>query len=246
MKDIYDNNNQNLDDMFKEFDENECINEEDTPIDNEESIYSLSLDALFIHILSKGIIYRSRKSERNIYLRLFEKKEEFNEKIKLTGMQLIVDDIDGYAYLKSLTEEEFEYLVGSSKIKKPPKLLRTVSFNRDTSFTLLLLREKLIEKDNLAESGVLRMSKTQFVEMLAPYYKYDTKSNELIKITERVISILVKQKLIRECKKNRSYDGFDTEYDVEKVLIKLIDSQCVKNFYDLLKSYINNIEKENV
>ena len=113
------------------------------------------LSLVVIHLL-KGALYRD--SNEKLWSLLPSVRLQLDEYVSVLGLILIVDDAEGYAYLRSqpidLDGAEF------------PRLIARHSLSFRVSVLLALLRRRLAEFDATSSEVRLVLGRDQIVEML--------------------------------------------------------------------------------
>ena len=146
--------------------------------------------------------------------------EDYVSKI---GLTLIVDQTDGYAYLKqqTFTEDHLEI----------PRLIPRHPLSYPVSLLLVLLRKQLLEFDSKGNEQRFILSKQDIIEKLRPYLA-DT-SNE-VKQAKEIESYI---KRIEDMGFVRRLKGSDDQYEILRIIRGFVDAQWLADMDDLLKTY---------
>ena len=111
--------------------------------------------AAIIHLM-RGVVYREQ--DETTWTALGRHAPAVRDHFAAIGVDVIVDDTEGYAYLQSRPDADGEDPL--------PRLVarRTLTYN--VSLLLVLLRKRLVEFETAGGEGKLVLSRDQIVEML--------------------------------------------------------------------------------
>jgi hypothetical protein len=178
--------------------------------------------------LMKGIT--SRDDDASVWQALLELQARVREYVAVLGLELILDEAEGYAYLRQRTAAEGE-----------PELSRLVARRQlgyAVSLMLALLRKKLAEFD--AGSGESRLIlSTEQIADLVRLFLADT-ANEA-KLMDRVDSDIKK---IVELGFLRKLRGSEDRFEVRRILKSFVDAQWLGEFDRRLADYKAHITGE--
>ncbi|MEG0897405.1 MAG: DUF4194 domain-containing protein [Ruthenibacterium sp.] len=185
-------------------------------MDEKSVAFSNALVALF-----KGVINRETQSKQ--WGVLLAQRAQIEDYVAKIGLTVIVDENDGYAYLKQQTQVEEHAEI--------PRLIPRYALSYPVSLLLVLLRKQLLAFD--AKNSVERfiVSKQELIETLRPYLK-DT-SNEAKQIKE----IEANLNRIQEMGFIRTLDGDATQYEVLRILRGFVDAQWLSEMDARLQAY---------
>ncbi len=103
-----------------------------------------------------GVVYR--ESDEDTWLTLERSGAGVRDHFATIGVDVVVDDAEGYAYLRSQPSEE-----GDEEL---PRLVRRRALTYNVSLLLVLLRKRLVEFETTGGEGRLVLTTDQIVEML--------------------------------------------------------------------------------
>ncbi len=211
--------------------------------DNDDINADMSDGYIVAALLRYGTIYRS--DNRHLFLKIEDRKNSIKEYIKSMGLYLVVKENDGYAYLRSLDDEEFERLKSqNSKLVRPPFIMNRVKLSFDVSFLLVMLRKKLIEHDQNQSGTKLIIKRSEVLDMMATYYKQDRESTQFIKKIDVALGKLDAMGFIKNARKETTRKkAQDEEYEVKRILISLLEAQKIADFNLLLEQYIDKASR---
>lgn len=140
----------------------------------------LSPGALVVYLL-KG--YVDREDSPVVYDSIVQQQPAVSELCMKLFLRLIVDDAAGYAYLKSLDDEDIPSVSGL----RPPRLLVKRQLSFFASFILIILRQRLLEFELSGQFGRLVLEKQSILDQVKAYIhnvnnetKFDDRLNKAI------------------------------------------------------------------
>ena len=184
-----------------------------------ESRHSLSrvLIAIF-----KGVLYQ--ESQPGLFQVLLDQMNAVKDYVAVLGLELLVDEAEGFAYLKNRAPLEEEEALPRLVAKRP------LSF--PVSLVLALLRKRLLEAESLGESRLI-MSRDDIVDMVRVYLP--TRANEA-KVVDQVqktaIDRIVALDFMRELRDQMGV------YEVMPIIKAFVDAEWLSDFNDKLAAYL--------
>jgi hypothetical protein len=181
--------------------------------------------------LMKGIT--SRDDDPAVWQALLELQARVREYVAVLGLELILDEAEGYAYLRQRAAAEGE-----------PELARLVArrqMSYPVSLMLALLRKKLAEFDAGSGESRLILSAEQIADLVRLFLA-DT-ANEA-KLMDRVDSDI---KRIVELGFLRKLRGSEDRFEVRRILKSFVDAQWLGEFDRRLadyKAHITGVSEE--
>jgi hypothetical protein len=141
--------------------------------------------------LLKGVV--SEEDSRDLWTNLIEYEEKLKQYFASIGIELLVYNSDGFAFLRQKGSED--------DTKKLPQLIEKRSLSYSLTLLLVLLREKLLEMDNNLEANSrLILSKAQIKEMLFPFLKEGTNEAKFMDKIDSDINKLLEYGFVRKLK----------------------------------------------
>lgn len=175
--------------------------------------------SLLLISLMKGILHAD-KDPLN-WQSLLRLQGAVRDHVSLLGLELVVDESEGFAWLRQRESEGEEAL---------PSLVSRRPLSYPVSLLLVLLRRRLAEHDSQSGETRLILSQEEIVEMLKVFLP--TGSNEA-KLADQIESHLRKASelgFVRELKASG-------QYEVPRVLKAFVDAQWLGDFEARLESY---------
>jgi hypothetical protein len=188
---------------------------------------SASLSPVLIALM-KGIT--SRDDDPALWQALLELQARVREYVAVLGLELILDEAEGYAYLKQRAATEGE--------PELAKLVARRQLGYPVSLMLALLRKKLAEFDAGSGESRLILSAEQIADLVRLFLA-DT-ANEA-KLMDRVDSDIKK---IVELGFLRKLRGSEDRFEVRRILKSFVDAQWLSEFDRRLADYKAHISDE--
>jgi hypothetical protein len=178
--------------------------------------------------LMKGIT--SRDDDPFVWQALLELQARAREYVAVLGLELILDEAEGYAYLRQRAAAEGE--------PELAKLVARRQLGYPVSLMLALLRKKLAEFDAGSGESRLILSAEQIADLVRLFLA-DT-ANEA-KLMDRVDSDIKK---IVELGFLRKLRGSEDRFEVRRILKSFVDAQWLGEFERRLADYKAHISEE--
>lgn len=182
------------------------------------------LSSLVITLL-KGVIYRER-NER-FWSSLLTLQSRVRDYVRVLGLELILDESEGYAFLKSKTHIVDDPDTSSLRLVSR----RPLSF--PVSLLLALLRKKLAEFDAAGGESRLVLSREQIVEIFRVFLAESSNEAKLVDQIETHINKLIDLGFLRKLKSGVSSNS----YEVQRILKAFVDAQWLAEFDSKLAAY---------
>ena len=171
--------------------------------------------------LMKGIT--SRDDDSAVWQALLDLQPRVREYVAVLGLELILDEAEGYAYLRQRAAAEGE--------PELAKLVARRQLGYPVSLMLALLRKKLAEFDAGSGESRLILSAEQIADLVRLFLA-DT-ANEA-KLMDRVDSDIKK---IVELGFLRKLRGSEDRFEVRRILKSFVDAQWLSEFDRRLADY---------
>ena len=183
--------------------------------------------AVIIHLL-KGPLYKEMNDQ--LWENLKHKKSAIIDYTSQIGLNLHINEEDGYAFLKQQEEEEASE---SEELNQEPlpRLVSRRSFSFLTSVLFLLLRKKLIEHESQDGNPKLIIKREEIHIMLQIYMKNEKNEKQARDTMDRAIEKAKAAGILRSLR----IEGDLLE--VKKIIKSLISPEGLKELDDTLTSY---------
>lgn len=188
--------------------------------DAPDSALSLPLIALF-----KGVLYQ--EDDPALWQNLLELQSRVRDYLGVLGLQLILDEAEGYAYLRQRQEDEQT----APEQAALPRLIARRQLSYPVSLLLALLRKRLAEFDAGSGEARLILSRGQIADLLRLFLAEG--SNEA-KLADRIDGHIAK---VVELGFLRRLRGKDEQFEVRRILKAYVDAQWLNEFDQRLRDY---------
>lgn len=188
------------------------------------------LSALLVHLL-KGVLYRD--DDERLWGALQRLQARVREHAGVLGLELVLDDAEGYAFLRSRhTEDEAE-----GATPRVPRLVARRPLSYPVSLMLALLRKKLAEFDAGGGDTRLVLSRADLVELIRVFLPEGPNEAKLIDQIETTINKVVELGFLRALKPSTAGAAKSGQYEVRRILKAFVDAQWLADFEARLEAY---------
>ena len=171
--------------------------------------------------LMQGVVYR--ESDEDTWLTLQRLGAGVRDHFATIGIDVVVDDIEGFGYLRSRPEEDGDEVL--------PRLVRRRALTYNVSLLLVLLRKRLVEFETAGGDGRLVLTTDQIVEMLRLFQAESTNDGRVVDQAETTIN------KARELGFLRQLRGQSDHWEVRRILKAYVDAQTLSDFAAKLREY---------
>jgi len=185
------------------------------------------LSTLAITLL-KGVIYR--EGDERLWAALLNLQARVRDYMAVIGLELVLDEAEGYAFLRSKADDETE-------TDKLPRLVARRPLSFPVSLLLALLRKKLAEFDAGGGDTRLVLSRDEIVDLIRVFLPDSSNEARLIDQIETHINKVVELGFLRKLKAAGGPAGFE----VRRILKAFIDAQWLADFDARLATYQNQL-----
>jgi hypothetical protein len=172
--------------------------------------------------LMKGPVYRD--THEQVWNSLLGVRREVGDYVSVLGLQVMVDEAEGYAFLRSR-------LAGDND-SELPRLVARRSLSFHVSVLLALLRKRLAEFDAGTSDTRLVLSRDQIVEMLRLYLPDSPNEVRIVDNIDAHINRVVEMGFLRRMRNQ------DDLFEVRRILKAFIDGQWLADFDRRLDEYL--------
>ncbi|MFY2859254.1 DUF4194 domain-containing protein [Mycobacterium sp. THU-M104] len=175
--------------------------------------------------LMGGVVYR--ESDEDTWLTLERLGAGVRDHFATIGVDVVVDEAEGYAYLRSRPEEDGDEAL--------PRLVRRRALTYNVSLLLVLLRKRLVEFETAGGDGRLVLSTEQIVEMLRLFQAESSNDARIVDQAETTIN------KARELGFLRQLRGQHDHWEVRRILKAYVDAQTLSDFAAKLREYAGTV-----
>ncbi len=181
-----------------------------------------------IILLMQGVVYR--ESDEDTWLTLERSGAGVRDHFATIGVDVVIDDVEGYAFLRSRPETDGEEAL--------PRLVRRRALTYNVSLLLVLLRKRLVEFETSGSEGRLVLTSDQIVEMLRLFQAESTNDARVVDQSERTISKAAELGFLRPLR------GQPTHWEVRRILKAYVDAQTLSDFAGKLRDYAGAVTSD--
>ncbi|MGF7137522.1 hypothetical protein P3T40_009035 [Paraburkholderia sp. EB58] len=193
--------------------------------ERQEVAANADLSTLAITLL-KGVIYR--EGDERLWGALLDLQARVRDYISVLGLELVLDEAEGYAFLRSRPEQAED-----GAAPKPPRLIARRPISFPVSLLLALLRKKLAEFDAGGGDTRLVLSRDDIVELVRVFLPDSSNEAKLIDQIETHINKIVELGFLRRLKVTSGPSSFE----VRRILKAFVDAQWLSDFDTRLAGY---------
>jgi len=180
------------------------------------------LSAVLIPLL-KGVGYRADDAAH--WSALLQLQGRVRDHVAVLGLELMVDEAEGYAFLRSRTVPD------DDPAAKLPRLVARRPLSFPVSLLLALLRKKLAEFDAAGGDTRLILSREQVAELLRVFMPEGSNEARLIDQVDTHLNRVVELGFVRRLR------GQDGMFEVQRILKAFVDAQWLGEFDARLAAY---------
>lgn len=198
-----------------------------------------ALSSLVIGLL-KGVLYL--ENDAPLWNALIQLQARVRDHIAVLGLELVLDEAEGYAFLRARPEIEAEDGNPSDKL---PRLIARRPLSFPVSLLLALLRKKLAEFDASGEQTRLILARDEIVELLRLFLPESSNEARLIDQIDTHINKIVDLGFLRRLKPaaGSSASG-GGNFEVRRILKAFVDAQWLAEFDGRLGEYRAQLAEE--
>jgi Domain of unknown function (DUF4194) len=170
--------------------------------------------------LMRGVVYR--ESDEDAWLALARHGSAVRDHFSAIGVDVVVDDTEGYAYLRTREDDDENPL---------PRLVKRRSLSYNVSLLLVLLRKRLLEFETSGAEGKLVLSRDQMVELLRIFQADSTNEARVIDTVDTTIRKVADLGFLRQLR------GQPHQFEVRRILKAYVDAQTMSDLDARLRDY---------
>ncbi len=197
--------------------------------------------ALMVFLLKN---YIDREDDKQLFESLVRQEREVEEFCRRLFLRLVVDHESGYAYVRSLTEEELPQNAG----QRPPQLLTKRALPFYDSMVLILLRQRLLEFELSGQFGRLVLERAEILTMVKTFVHNVNNDKRLDDNLNKAIDNLCSLGLLGKNKSAAASSTKKADRNMERIEVKRIISvivtpEILKQADEILASYVKHIKE---
>jgi hypothetical protein len=173
-----------------------------------------------IHLM-QGVVYREQNEPT--WTTLGRHAPAVRDHFAAIGVDVIVDDTEGYAYLQTRPEGDGE--------EPLPRLVKRRALTYNVSLLLVLLRKRLVEFETSGSEGKLVIGRDQILEMLRLFLAESTNEARVVDQADATIRKAAELGFLRQLR------GGTDLWEVRRILKAYVDAQTLSDFAGKLAEY---------
>jgi hypothetical protein len=171
--------------------------------------------------LMRGVIYR--ESAEDVWATLDRRGAPVRDHFATVGVDVVVDDAEGYAYLRVQEPDEGEDPL--------PRLVKRRTLTYNLSLLLVLLRKRMVEFETSSSDGKLVLTRDQLVEMVALFLPESTDEARALERIDATVRQAADLGFLRELGNQPGH------WEVRRILKAYVDAQTLSDFAGKLAEY---------
>lgn len=171
--------------------------------------------------LFKGVT--NRDDDVQLWQHLLNLQSRVRDYVRVLGLELVLDEGEGFAYLKQREEEAEAPVI--------PRLVPRRQLGFGVSLLLALLRKKLAEFDASSAEARLVLRPDDILEMMRLFLPDTTNEARLRQRVEGHINRAVEMGFLRRMRASEEL------YEVQRILKAFVDAQWLSDFNARLEAY---------
>jgi Domain of unknown function (DUF4194) len=171
--------------------------------------------------LMRGVVYR--EEDESTWTTLGRNSSAVRDHFAAVGVDVIVDDTEGYAYVQTRPEADGE--------EPLPRLVHRRTLPYNVSLLLVLLRKRLVEFETSGAEGKLVLSRDQIVEILRLFLAESTNEARVVDQVDTTIRRATDLGFLRQLR------GRADQWEVLRILKAYVDAQTLSDFDGKLAEY---------
>lgn len=171
--------------------------------------------------LFKGVLHRDEQPE--LWQALLRWDSRIRDYVAVLGLELILDEAEGFAYLRQRPVAEGE--------QELPRLVPRRQLTYSVSLLLALLRKKLAEHDASGGDPRLILTKEQIIEAMRIFLPATGDEVRLQNRIEADLNKVIELGFVRRLK------GQDARFEVRRILASFVDAQWLAELDQRLAEY---------
>ena len=190
-------------------------------------------------VLLKGVLYQENDPQR--WAHLLTLHNRVKDYVAILGLVLILDEAEGYAFLRSRQENAGARGEDASDIEIP-RLMARRQLSFPVSLLLALLRKNLAEFDARSGDTRLVLTRDAIVDSMRLFLPDSSNEAKLVDQIERHINRVVELGFLRRLKPGAP--SRQPDYEVRRIIKAYVDAQWLAKLDQKLETYREHLVGE--
>ena len=186
-----------------------------------------ALPAILVGLL-KGAVYREQAPE--LWRDLLNLQDAARDHLRLLGLDLIIDEAEGYAYLRQTDSDT----AGTDEVT--PRLIPRRPLSYPVSLLLILLRKRLAQHDAQGGETRLVLSREQMVDMMRIFLPSATNEAKLEDQIERNVARVEELGFLHKMKADEGL------YEVRRILRAFVNADWLADLETAYRDHAQRLE----
>lgn len=187
------------------------------------------LSAIVVPLL-KGVLYL--EDNPPLWNALLGLQARVRDYLAVLGLELALDEAEGYAFLRSRPEDDRE------DTPKVPRLVARRQLSFPVSLLLALLRKKLAEFDAGGGETRLILSRDEVLELIRVFLPAGSNETRLTDQLDAHLNKIIELGFVRRLR------GQEQMFEVRRILKAFVDAQWLADFDQRLAEYQGRLGKQ--
>ena len=184
--------------------------------------------SLVLVSLMKGVVHA--ETEPKNWQALLDLQARVRDHVAPLGLELIVDEAEGYAFLRQRAAAEGE--------PELPRLVPRRQLGFQVSLLLVLLRKKLAESDAQGDGTRIILGREQIAELVRVFLPESANEARLMDRLDAHINKVVEMGFLRKLR------GKNDELEIQRILKAFVDAQWLSEFDRRLAAYAEHLKSD--
>lgn len=173
--------------------------------------------------LMKGVVFK--ENDLKLWQQLLNAQAAIRDYVRVLGLELLLDESEGYAWLRTREPEEGE--------EPLPRLVVRRQLSYPVSLIIAILRKKLAECDASGDDTRLILSVEEIVDAIKVFFPSGANEARLVDKIDTHLNKIAELGFIRRLK------GQKDKIEVIRILKTFVDAQWLNEFDNRLREYID-------
>jgi len=182
------------------------------------------LSVVLIQLL-KGVLYQEMHPA--IWQDLIQLEARVSEFLGLLGLRVLIDEQEGFAYLRQKPIEE--------GVEPLPRMVQRRPMSFHVSLLCVLLRKRMMESDSRGDEVRVVLTRSEMIDMMRIFLKDQTNDVKLVDKINAQINKVIELGFLRKMK-TKSEDSEQT-FEVRRIIKSLVDADWLAGLDEKLKTY---------
>lgn len=192
------------------------------------STAAYELSGVVVHLL-KGVLYQ--EGDAPLWNGLVQLQARVRDYVQVLGLELIIDEAEGYAFLRSRPDSEDQATL------RVPRLIARRPLSFRISLLLALLRKKLAEFDATGGDTRLVLSRDEIVDLIRVFLVEGSNETRLVNDVDSSINRIVEMGFLRRLKPASGVGATADTFEVRRILKAFVDAQWLAEFDSRIDAY---------